>query len=81
MLRNKNHSFATKGFQQFVNNSLHEVYGNAYVKVDRNTIKYAFCDDCDYAVVSETMKFTMLDGRTFEAYYEPKGRKSFVEIK
>ena len=81
MLRNKNHSFATKGFQKFVNNSLHEVYENAYVKVDRNTIKYAFCDDWDYAVVYETMKFTMLDGRTFEAYYEPKGRKSFTEIK
>ena len=81
MLRNKNHSFATKGFQDFVNNSLHEVYGNACIKVDRNSIRYAFNDDWDYAVVSETMRFTMLDGRTFEAYYEPKGRKSFTEIK
>ena len=37
-------------------------------------------DDCDYAVIYETMQFTMGDGRSWEICYEPKGRKNFTEI-
>ena len=80
MLKNNNHTYATPGFQGFLNSCLHDIYAGTGIKVKPETIKYAMYDDCDYAVIYETMQFTMGDGRSWEIYYEPKGRKNFTEI-
>ena len=68
MLKNNNHTYATPGFQGFLNSCLHDIYAGTGIKVKPETIKYAMYDDCDYAVIYETMQFTMGDGRSWEIY-------------
>jgi hypothetical protein len=37
-------------------------------------------DDADYNTIFEIMEFEMADGKKFEIYFEPKGRKYFKQI-
>ena len=79
MLVNKNYKNATKEFQTYLNVCLRGVY-NSNVQVKQNTIKYAMHDDADYNTIFEIMEFEMSDGKKFEIYFEPKGRKYFKQI-
>ena len=79
MFVSKNYKTATPGFRTYLNVCLRGVY-NTNVQVKQNTIKYAFVDDPDYGTCFEVMDFEMADGKKFEIYFEPKGRKYFKQI-
>ena len=79
MLVNKNYKNATHEFRVYLNVCLRGVY-NSNVQVKQNTIKYAMHDDADYNTIFEIMEFEMSDGKKFEIYFEPKGRKYFKQI-
>ena len=79
MLVSKNYKNATHEFRVYLNVCLRGVY-NSNVQVKQNTIKYAMHDDADYNTIFEIMEFEMSDGKKFEIYFEPKGRKYFKQI-
>ena len=79
MLVNKNYKTATEQFRIYLNVCLGGVY-KTNVQVKQNTIKYAMHDDVDYNTIFEIMEFEMADGKKFEIYFEPKGRKYFKQI-
>ena len=79
MLVNKNYKTATEQFRIYLNICLGGVY-KTNVQVKQNTIKYAMYKDANHDTIFEIMEFEMADGKKFEIYFEPKGRKYFKQI-
>ena len=80
MISTTDRKFQTSDFTAFMGTELKKIYGEkSGVKAIPESIQYHYLDDSDRAGVEESMKFTMNDGRRFEARFAHKDSGSYVK--